>query len=94
MVTLIKYSDKDDDRRHSYRMPYPMDMRYRSSAAAGLGTIVDLSSNGMFFETLEPLTTGDRLHIDFRFRNSRAAMEICGEITRTTSSGVGVRFLW
>ncbi len=94
MVTLSKNSDKHDDRRHSNRMPYPMDMRYRSSVAAGLGTIVDLSSNGMFFETLESLKAGDRLHIDFQFRNSRAAMEICGEITRTTPSGVGVRFLW
>ncbi len=94
MVTLIEKSDKHDDRRHANRMPYPMDMHYRSNAADGLGTIVDLSSTGMFFETLEPLTTGERLHIDFRFRNSHAAMEIWGEITRTTPSGVGVRFLW
>jgi hypothetical protein len=48
----------------------------------------------MFFETPTPLIAGDRLHIDFRFRNSQAAMQLCGEITRTTASGAGVRFLW
>ncbi len=93
---MTEYSDtgRGDDRRHASRMPYPTAMRYRSGADAGRGTVVDISSLGMYFETPSPLTTGDRLCIDFRFRNSHAAMEICGEITRTTQSGAGVRFLW
>ncbi len=94
MVTTTKNNGKGTDRRHASRMPYPTEMRYRSSIVDGLGTVVDLSSHGMFFETPTPLTAGDRLCIDFRFRNSHAAMEICGEITRTTPSGAGVRFLW
>jgi hypothetical protein len=75
-------------------MPYPTAVAYSSSLSAGLGTVVDISPQGMFFETPTPLTAGDRLHIDFRFRNSQAAMTLCGEITRTTASGAGVRFLW
>lgn len=94
MATMTNESDNSSDRRHSDRMPYPTAMSYRSSDTAGLGTVVDISPQGMFFETLTPLAAGERLHIDFRFRNSRAAMEICGEITRTTPSGAGVRFLW
>ena len=94
MTTTNKNTGKDSDRRNASRMPYPTDMRYRSNVVAGLGTVVDISSQGMFFETPTPLMAGDRLRIDFRFRNSQAAMEICGEITRTTSSGAGVRFLW
>ncbi len=84
----------ENDRRNESRMPYPTAMRYRSGTAAGLGTVVDISSQGMFFESPTRLNTGDRLRIDFQFRNSHAAMEICGEITRTTPSGAGVRFLW
>ncbi|MGD9098571.1 MAG: PilZ domain-containing protein [Desulfobacterales bacterium] len=84
----------DDDRRQANRMPYPTAMSYRSGTAAGLGTVVDISSHGMYFESPTPLTTGDQLCIDFQFRNSHAAMEICGEITRTTPAGAGVRFLW
>ena len=94
MTTLTNESGNYSDRRHSDRMPYATAMRYRSSDSSGLGTVVDISPQGMFFETLTPPTAGERLHIDFRFRNSQAAMEICGEITRTTPSGAGVRFLW
>ena len=83
-----------DDRRNADRVPYPTDMSYRSGITTGLGTVIDISSHGMYFETPTPLTAGDRLCIDFRFRNSHAAMELCGEITRTTPSGAGVRFLW
>lgn len=75
-------------------MPYATAMTYRSDMSAGLGKVIDISPNGMFFETPIPLTAGDRLYIDFKFRNSNAAMEICGEITRTTSAGTAVRFIW
>ncbi|MDJ0810280.1 MAG: PilZ domain-containing protein [Desulfobacterales bacterium] len=94
MATVNKDTGKHSDRRNADRMPYPTDMRYRSSVVDGLGTVINISSLGMFFETPTPLTAGERLCIDFRFRNSHAGMEICGEITRTTSSGAGVRFLW
>ncbi|MDJ0888400.1 MAG: PilZ domain-containing protein [Desulfobacterales bacterium] len=94
MKTKYRNTSRDDDRRNASRMPYPTAMRYRSGTDAGLVKVVDISSHGMYFETPTPLTTGDRLCIDFRFRNSHAAMEICGEIARTTPSGAGVRFLW
>lgn len=83
-----------NERRRCDRVPYATDMHFRSGARAGLGTVVDISSHGMFFTTPTPPNAGDRLQIDFRFRNSRAAMQLCGEITRTTPSGAGVRFLW
>lgn len=94
MTTTNMRTNHDSDRRHSDRLPYATAMTYRTDLTAGLGKVVDISSNGMFFETPTPLTAGDRLRIDFRFRNSNAAMEICGEIARTTPSGAGVRFLW
>ncbi len=92
-TTNIK-TDRQGDRRHSDRMPYATAMRYRTGLTAGMGKVIDISSNGMFFETPRPLAAGDRLQIDFQFRNSNAAMEICGEITRTTPSGAAVRFVW
>ena len=94
MTTETKNNGHEADRRYASRMPYPTAMSYRTGVATGLGTVVDISPQGMFFETPTPLMAGERLCIDFRFRNSQAAMEICGEITRTTPSGAGVRFLW
>ena len=94
MKTTNRQADHQSDRRHCDRMPYATAMRYRTGITAGRGKVIDISSNGMFFETPQALTAGDRLHIDFHFRNSNTAMEICGEITRTTPSGAAVRFIW
>lgn len=94
MKTTRIQTDHQSDRRRSDRMPYATAMRYRTGMSAGLGKVIDISSNGMFFETPLPLTAGEKLNIDFRFRNSNAAMEICGEITRTTPAGAAVRFIW
>ncbi len=94
MITEGRNISREDDRRDASRMPYPTSMSYRSGSAAGLGIVVDISSQGMYFESSIRLNTGDRLCIDFQFRNSHAAMEIRGEIARTTPSGAGVRFLW
>jgi hypothetical protein len=94
MQTTRMQTDHQSDRRHSDRMPYATAMQYRTGMSAGLGKVINISPSGMFFETPLPLTAGDRLYIDFRFRNSNAAIEICGEITRTTPSGAAVRFIW
>ena len=86
--------DLDADRRQAYRMPYDTALTYRSGATAGMGRVVNISSEGLYFETAKPPTQGERLCIDFQFRNSQSAMQICGEIARTTPIGAGVRFTW
>ena len=82
------------DRRRASRMPYETALSYRSGVTAGMGRVVNISSEGLYFETSQPPTPGERLCIDFRFRNSQNAMQICGEIARTTALGAGVRFTW
>ncbi len=84
----------NEDRRRAYRMPYDTALTYRSGVTAGMGRVINISSDGLYFETSQPPTPGERLCIDFRFRNSQSAMQICGEITRTTPLGAGVRFNW
>ncbi len=83
-----------EDRRHADRLPYETALTYRSGLTAGMGRVVNISSEGLYFETSQPPTPGERLCIDFRFRNSQSGMQICGEITRTTPLGAGVRFNW
>lgn len=94
MIRERQDSDPGADRRQAYRMPYDTALTYRSGVTAGMGRVVNLSSEGLYFETSKPLTRGERLCIDFRFRNSQSAMQICGEIARTTPIGAGVRFTW
>ena len=75
-------------------MPYNTALTYRSDVTAGMGRVVNISSEGLYFETPQPPTQGEKLCFDFRFRNSQSAMQICGEIARTTALGAGVRFNW
>ncbi len=82
------------ERRSTPRIPYRTTAIYKGSAVDGAGTIKDLSSDGLFLETPIPLIVGDQVHIVFQLRNSGRPMDISGEITRRTSGGVGVRFLW
>ncbi|MGD8242313.1 MAG: PilZ domain-containing protein [Desulfobacterales bacterium] len=94
MIREQQNSDPGADRRQAYRMPYDTALTYRSGVTAGMGRVINISSEGLYFETSKPPTQGERLCIDFRFRNSQSAMQICGEIARTTPIGAGVRFTW
>ena len=82
------------ERRHALRLPYRTPVHYSNAWARGAGTVKDISSEGLFMETLFPPNVGDQILIDFQFRNSRHPMNIEGEIARRSPAGVGVRFLW
>ena len=49
MKTTHIQTDHQSDRRCSDRMPYATAMRYRTGMSAGMGKVIDISSNGMFF---------------------------------------------
>lgn len=85
---------KIPERRRAPRTPYRTPVRYANAAAGGAGTVKDISSEGMFLETPAPLEVGDRIRIDFQFRNSKHPMDIEGEIIRKAPEGFGVWFIW
>ena len=82
------------ERRCCLRTPYRTPVRYSNALLNGSGFVKDISSYGMFMETLAPPDVGDQIRIAFLLRNSRHPMDIEGEIARQAQSGVGVKFLW
>mgnify|MGYP006299735119 CR=1 FL=1 len=58
----------------------------------------DISSNGAFFETGQPLTVGTRLQVNLflKFgqgpRRQETHVQVMGTVVRTTPAGVAVRF--
>ena len=82
------------ERRRALRTPYRTPVNYANASGNGAGTVKDLSSEGLFMETPDPLDVGERISIAFQFRNSKHPMDIDGEIARRDYLGVGVRFLW
>ena len=82
------------ERRRAPRAPYHTPIHYANAGAKGAGIVKDISSEGMFMETRGPLQVGDRIRIDFLFRNSRHPMDLEGQIARKAPDGVGVWFVW
>lgn len=84
----------DNDRRQAIRMPYQTSLMYANQTEAGLGQVIDISFDGLFFETPREFAVGDQLDMDFHFRHGHMNMAIAGKITRITPTGVGVKLLW
>jgi len=94
MENVVCDTPNNPERRRAFRMPYHSPVHYTNTSVNGAGTVIDISSGGMFMETPFPLTVGDQLSIAFLLRNSKRPMIIEGIITRSTRTGVGVQFLW
>ena len=58
------------------------------------GAVRDISAEGMFLETAQGFTTGERLKVGFRLRHSRQTVDMTAVVKRVTSEGVGIRILW
>ena len=94
MEAMICENVNVHERRNTPRMPYHTTALYNIAAVNGVGTIKDISSEGLFLEAPHALNRGDQIHIGFHLRHSKHPMDVSGEIVRRTPTGVGVRFLW
>jgi len=59
-----------------------------------MGSVVNLSQDGILFATKDALNVGEKITIDFQFRHSRHKMNLSGKIVRIEPDGVGIKFLW
>jgi hypothetical protein len=82
------------DKRLSNRFPYKTAAPYRIGSKHGMGSVVNISQDGMLFTTKDALNVGEKINIDFQFRHGRYKMNLNGKIVRIDRNGVGVKFLW
>jgi len=54
--------------------------------------IQDISAGGVFIETREPFTIGQQVALTFTIPNSQVPFRVSGEIARSTSDGIAVKF--
>jgi hypothetical protein len=80
------------ERRHSERLPYTTPVRYLIEAEMGIGTVKNISSDGMFLETHPSAPVGSLISIDFPLRHSKSRVGIVGKVARANRLGVGVSF--
>ena len=92
--TLLKYLEEKHiaGRRKYLRKTYFMEVNFATPNRVSSGYIQNISSDGLFVETREPLSVGQQITLSFRLPNSEEHIKIGGEITRVSSDGIGVKF--
>lgn len=78
-------------RKHE-RKPFFMVIDYSTKDRVYKDYIQNISAGGVFIETQMPFAEGQELSLSFPLPNYQKYIKISGEIVRTSSHGIGVRF--
>jgi hypothetical protein len=79
-------------RRSSRRATYLIDVHYAARGRVFQGFIQNISPEGVFIKTREPVTVGQKVTLTFPLPHSREHAKVAGEIVRAGADGFGVRF--
>jgi len=92
--TLLKYLEEKHiaGRRKYLRKTYFMAVHFATPERVSSGYIQNISSDGLFVETREPLSVGEQITLSFRLPHSEEHIKIGGEIARVSADGIGVKF--
>ena len=80
------------EQRDDERIPCLIAVSYADQKRVYHDFIQDLSKGGVFIETREPLTVGEKISMTFAMPASQSHFKVTGEIVRSASDGVGIRF--
>ena len=91
LLELLKQWNENGERSHP-RKPCLITVDYSSQDRFFRDFIQDISAGGIFIETRELFGQGADIGLTFSIPNSQIPFRITGEIVRTTSRGVAVKF--
>ena len=92
MITRFRTISPENDRRHANRIPYRTSVAYANDSKNGLGTIQDISADGVFLQTSGLFDVGEKISLKFKFRHGQNKRNILGEVVRIAKKGVGIKF--
>ncbi len=90
-------SAPDKEKRFKEQRKYPrkvslLDVEYSAGESAFKDFSKDISNSGIFIETRNPLSVGDEILLTIQLAGEGEEIKISGEVVRTDSQGIGVRF--
>jgi hypothetical protein len=93
-LRLIKILDKweSEGARKHQRKPWVIPIAYSTDDQAFKDVIKDISNGGVFIETKKSFTAGQTITMNFRLSKSQKLIQATGEIVRSNSQGIGVKF--
>ena len=92
--TLLKDLEEKpfEGRRKYVRKPFLMAVDYSMKDHVYKDFIQDISAGGVFIETHMPFTVGQEVSLTFPLPNYQKHIKVVGEVVRSTTQGVGVKF--
>lgn len=87
------HSPPPAERRRCSRSAYCTAVILHSIRGENLGTVLNVSADGMFIQTGTPYMEGEVVDLTFTCRSARWTLALKAEVVRTTPGGIGVRIL-
>jgi Tfp pilus assembly protein PilZ len=93
-LTLLRHAEDfyAAEKRVAMRKTCDIPVSYATDCRVFSNDIKNISDSGLFIETQKPLIVGDEIVMSFRLEGFDKPFKMKGDITRTTSKGVGVEF--
>ncbi|MCP4020320.1 MAG: hypothetical protein GY729_00630 [Desulfobacteraceae bacterium] len=82
------------EQREHKRTPYLLQISYATLEGCFTDFILDISLEGVFLETIEPLFVGQKIDFRFNFKMLKNPVTITGGVAWKGVNGVGVKFLF
>ncbi|MBW2219118.1 MAG: PilZ domain-containing protein [Deltaproteobacteria bacterium] len=86
-------NSQKEEKRTYIRKPFFMSVDYSTQDRVYRDFIKDISTGGVFIETLRPLPVGQEISMAFSFPNLRQNFKISGDVVRMDPKGIGVAFM-
>jgi Tfp pilus assembly protein PilZ len=93
-LEILKVIDRWEGKgvRGHNRKPLLIPIEYTAKHLSFRDVIKNISASGVFIETRMPFTVGQDIKMMFRLPRSRKLIQAVGEIVRSDSHGIGVKF--
>jgi hypothetical protein len=94
---LLRFMNRYEQKRFAMLRAYPrvsfhlpLDLAANGRAIRCFAT--DISAGGMYIESLEPFSMGDRVSICFSLDEESLALKVQGRVVRVEHGGVGIKY--
>ncbi len=92
-LEAMQGSPSKSGERGNIRKPYVNSIEFFVKGRSCMGVSQNISSNGIFIKTDEPISIGQTIILSIPFTNNQKYIRIPAHVVRTTHKGIGVEFL-
>ena len=87
------FEEETDLKREDVRKVYNKEISFDFENYTHIGTIIDISTSGVFIETESEFKIGQMIVMNIPETNGDGYVRLAGEIVRTQPGGIGVKFM-